>query len=126
MVADRSDRRSIFMLTRGLAMAQAAVLTVLTLTNHVEINTVILLALALGIVDSRGGPRRGNHFTVEMVGREDLKQAIAFNAMCSISHGRSAPPLAASSLLAIGEGLCFLINNDLVRRRPRQLSQNET
>jgi len=106
MVADRSDRRSIFMLTRGLAMAQAAILTVLTLTNHVEINTVILLALALGIVTAVEVPTRQS-FTVEMVGREDLKQAIAFNAML-FNLARTIGPAIGGVI--VGEGLCFLLN----------------
>src|ERR1700681_4713287 len=50
MIADRNDRRSVFMVTRTLCMLQAAILTVLTLTNHIEINTIIVLALALGII----------------------------------------------------------------------------
>src|SRR5262245_44041464 len=79
MIADRSDRRTVFMTTRTLALLQAAILTVMTLTNHIEINSIIVLALALGIITAVEVPARQS-FTVDMVGREDLRQAIAFNA----------------------------------------------
>jgi MFS family permease len=109
MVADRSDRRSVFMLTRGLALAQAGILTVLTLTDHVEINTVIVLALALGIVTAIEVPTRQS-FTVEMVGRDDLKQAIAFNAMMFNLARTIGPAIGGVIVAVIGEGLCFLLN----------------
>jgi MFS family permease len=80
MIADRHDRRSVFIVTRTLCMLQAAILTVLTLTGHIEINTIIVLALALGVITAVEVPARQS-FTVDMVGREDLRQAIAFNAM---------------------------------------------
>src|SRR5690348_4993775 len=39
MIADRNDRRAVFIVTRSLCMAQAALLTVLTFTNAIEINS---------------------------------------------------------------------------------------
>src|SRR5262249_40322297 len=69
--ANRNVRRTVFAVPRTLSMAQAAILTLLTLTNHIEINTVIGLALALGIITAIEVPARQS-FTVEMVGREDL------------------------------------------------------
>src|ERR1700680_4366466 len=67
MIADRHDRRSVFIVTRALCMAQAAVLTVLTLTGHIEINTIMALALLLGIITAVETPTRQS-FTVDMVG----------------------------------------------------------
>src|SRR5215510_979269 len=79
-IADRNDRRTVFAITRTAYLIQAIIITVLTLTGYIEINIVIALALALGIVTAIEVPTRQS-FTVEMVGREDLRQAIAFNAM---------------------------------------------
>jgi MFS family permease len=108
-IADRNDRRTVFAVTRSLSMAQAAILTVLTLTNHIEINTVIALALMLGIITAVEVPARQS-FTVEMVGREDLRQAIAFNAMMFNFARTLGPAIGGVIVAAIGEGLCFLLN----------------
>jgi MFS family permease len=109
MIADRNDRRTVFMVTRSLSMLQAAILTVLTLTNHVEINAIIVLALALGIITAIEVPTRQS-FTVDMVGREDLRQAIAFNAMMFNLARTVGPAIGGVIVAAIGEGLCFLLN----------------
>jgi MFS family permease len=96
-IADRLDRRWVFVTTQSLCMVQAAILTVLTLTH------------AVGIVTAIETPTRQS-FTIEMVGREDLRQAIAFNAMM-INLARTLGPAVGGILVAaIGEGLCFLLN----------------
>ena len=109
MIADRSDRRQVFMITRALALVQAAILSVMTLTNNIEINTIIVLALALGIITAVEVPARQS-FTVDMVGREDLRQAIAFNAMMFNFTRTVGPALGGIIVATIGESLCFLLN----------------
>jgi MFS family permease len=108
-IADRNDRRTVFAVTRTLYLIQAVIITVLTMTDHIEINTVIVLALALGIVTAVEVPTRQS-FTVEMVGREDLRQAIAFNAMLFNFARTVGPAIGGVIVAAIGEGLCFLLN----------------
>jgi MFS family permease len=109
MIADRHDRRSVFMVTRALGMLQAAILTLLTLTNNIEINTIIVLALVLGVITAVETPVRQS-FTVDMVGREDLRQAIAFNAMMFNLARTIGPAIGGVIVAALGEGLCFLLN----------------
>lgn len=109
MIADRHDRRSVFIVTRALCMAQAAILTVLTLMNTIEINTILGLALVLGVITAVETPVRQS-FTVEMVGRDDLRQAIAFNAMMFNLARTVGPAIGGLIVAAIGEGLCFLLN----------------
>src|SRR3954463_3383483 len=72
-IADRYDRRSVFIVTRALCMVQAVILTLLTVSNWIGIDTIILLALVLGIITAVETPVRQS-FTVDMVGREDLRQ----------------------------------------------------
>src|SRR5262245_55747761 len=135
MIADRSDRRRVFMTTRMLALVQAAILTVMTLTNHIDIATIVVLALALGIITAVEIPARQS-FTVDMVGREDLRQAIAFNAMMFNFTRTVGPAIGGVIVAAIGEGLCFLVNTlssgavvlslflmRLERREPRPASR---
>jgi MFS family permease len=109
MIADRHDRRTVFMVTRTLCMVQAAILTVLTLTDNIEINTIMMLALLLGIITAIETPTRQS-FTVDMVGREDLRQAIAFNAMMFNLARTVGPAIGGVVVAVLGEGLCFLLN----------------
>jgi MFS family permease len=109
MIADRADRRLVFMITRALAMVQALILTVLTLTGNIGVELIVVLALALGIVTAIEVPTRQS-FTVQMVGREDLPQAIAFNAMMFNFTRTVGPAIGGLIVAAIGEGLCFLVN----------------
>jgi MFS family permease len=109
MIADRQDRRQVFIITRSLAMVQAAALTLLTLTGHIGINSIIFLALVLGIITAIETPTRQS-FTVELVGREDLRQAIAMNAMMFNIARTIGPAIGGLIVAALGEGLCFLLN----------------
>jgi len=109
MIADRADRRKVFMITRSLSMVQAAILTVMMLSGYINVPIIIVLALVLGIITAIEVPTRQS-FTVDMVGREDLRQAIAFNAMM-FNFTRTVGPAVGGVIVAtIGEGLCFLLN----------------
>ncbi len=108
-IADRSDRRTVFIATQSLSMLFAAVLTVVTLTGAVTVGMVMALALATGIVTAMENPTRQS-FTIEMVGRDDLKQAIAFNAMMFNVARTAGPALGGILVAAVGEGYCFLLN----------------
>ncbi|MSP94848.1 MAG: MFS transporter [Alphaproteobacteria bacterium] len=109
MIADRADRRLVFMATRAASLVQALILTVLTLTGNINVEIIIVLALALGIVTAIEVPTR-QAFTVQMVGREDLPQAIAFNAMMFNFTRTLGPAIGGLIVAGIGEGLCFLVN----------------
>jgi len=109
MVADRVDRRRMLLVTQSLAMIQAAILAALTLTGVVQVWQVIVLAFGLGLVNSFDIPTRQS-MTLDMVGRGDLRHAIALNSMM-FNFARVIGPSIAGALIAIvGEGVCFSIN----------------
>jgi MFS family permease len=109
MIADRVDRRSMLIVTQSLAMTQAAILATLTLTGIVKVEEVILLAFCIGLVNAFDIPTR-QAFTVDMVGRDDLRNAISLNSMM-FNLARIIGPTAAGLLVAVaGEGVCFAIN----------------
>ena len=109
MIADRVDRRSMLIVTQSLAMTQAAILATLTLTGIVKVEEVILLAFCMGLVNAFDIPTR-QAFTVDMVGRDDLRNAISLNSMM-FNLARIIGPTAAGLLVAVaGEGVCFAIN----------------
>ncbi len=109
VVIDRVDRRRMLIGTQTLLMLSAFILAALTLTGRVRVEYVILLAAFNGTVGSFDMPGRQS-FVVEMVGYEDLANAIALNSMM-FNGARMLGPAAAGLLIAyLGTGTCFLLN----------------
>ncbi|PDW04657.1 MFS transporter [Candidatus Viridilinea mediisalina] len=108
-LADRMSKQRLLLITQFVAMLLAATLAVLTLTGVVQVWHVLLLATLLGIVNAFDGPAR-QAFTVEMVGREDLLNAIALNS--SIFNGARlvGPAIAGIVVAFVGEGSAFALN----------------
>src|SRR5919201_6531958 len=78
--ADRWPKRRVLLRTRSAAMAQALLLWALIATGTVQLWHVYVLALLLGLMDCVGKPA-GQAFVVELVGREDLPNAVALNSL---------------------------------------------
>ena len=93
VVCDRVNRRKLILVMRMLAMLQAALLAVLTLTGRIEVWHVFYLALALGVFGVFEMTARQS-FLVEMVGKEDLMNAIALNSSV-YNSGRIIGPAIA-------------------------------
>lgn len=109
MVADRWNRRQIVIATQTLSMLLALVLAYLTLTKRVTVGEVMLLAALMGIVNAFDIPTR-QAFIVEMVGREDLMNAIALNSSMFNGARIIGPAIAGVLVAGIGEGWCFFSN----------------
>ncbi|MHB8215809.1 MAG: MFS transporter [Candidatus Sulfotelmatobacter sp.] len=109
ITADRVNRRHIVIATQVAAMLLALVLAGLTLFHKIQVWHVFVLASLLGIVNAFDIPGRQS-FLVDMVGKEDLMNAIALNS--SMFNGaRVIGPAVAGILVArIGEGWCFFAN----------------
>jgi MFS family permease len=109
IAADRFNRRQIVIATQTASMALAFILAALTLFHKVQVWHVFVLASLLGIVNAFDIPGRQS-FLVDMVGKEDLMNAIALNS--SMFNGaRVIGPAVAGILVAkIGEGWCFFAN----------------
>ncbi|MEW6209170.1 MAG: MFS transporter [Acidobacteriota bacterium] len=109
VLADRHRRQMIIILTQAASMFQALLLAWLTLTDSVTVAWVVALALVLGIITAFDMPARQS-FMIEMVGKEDLMNAIALNSSM-INGARIIGPATAGLVVAsLGEGLCFLLN----------------
>jgi MFS family permease len=107
--ADRHSRHRIVIATQTLMMVQALAMAALTLTGKVQVWQVFLLAFFLGLCNSFDMPARQS-FIVEMVGREDLMNAIALNSSMFNAARTIGPAIAGILVAALGEGLCFLLN----------------
>lgn len=109
VVGDRLDRRRVLIVAQSLMMAQAFILAALTYAGVVQFWHVIVMAALLGIVSAVEMPTR-QAFLVEMVGREDLMNAIALNSSI-FNAARIVGPAAAGLVIAgIGEAPAFLLN----------------
>jgi MFS family permease len=108
-VADRFSKRKVLMLTQASMAAVGAVLGLLDITGVVQVWHVFLLALLLGIGAAVDAPARQS-FVIEMVGRDDLQNAVALNS-ASFNLGRViGPALAGFLIVFVGTGPVFLIN----------------
>ncbi|HWZ80855.1 MAG TPA: MFS transporter [Candidatus Sulfotelmatobacter sp.] len=109
ITADRSNRQRVVIATQVASMILALVLAALTLTHRVTVKEIFVLAALLGVVNAFDIPGR-QAFLVDMVGKEDLMNAIALNS--SMFNGaRVVGPAVAGVLVArLGEGWCFFAN----------------
>ncbi len=108
-VADRADRHRILVATQTASMILPFILAVLTLTHHVRVWHVFVLAACLGVINAFDIPAR-QAFVMDMVGREDLVNAIALNSSMVNGARVVGPSIAGLLVAAVGEGWCFLLN----------------
>jgi MFS family permease len=108
-VADRHDRRRILVLTQIASMILAGALAALTLSGTVLVWEIFGLAALMGVVNAFDIPTR-QAFVVEMVGREDLANAIALNSSMFNAARLLGPAVAGVLVAVVGEGWCFLSN----------------
>jgi MFS family permease len=109
IVADRKNRHRIIIVTQTIAMLLAFALSALTLTGVIEVWHVFVFAAMLGVINSFDIPAR-QAFIVDMVGKEDLINAIALNSSMFNGARIIGPAIAGVVVAAIGEGWCFFAN----------------
>jgi len=108
-VADRWNRHRIVIFTQAASMALALTLAWLTLSGRIRIWQLFVLASLMGIVNAFDIPARQS-FLVEMVGREDMMNAIALNSSMFNGARMVGPAIAGVLVAKIGEGWCFFLN----------------
>ena len=134
VLADRYDKRKLLFITNTAMGVLALVLGTLVLTDVAAVWHVYVLAAGLGVIAALDTPTR-QAFVVEMVGRDDLPNAVGLNS-ASFNGGRILGPAAAGLLIeAFGgdTGWVFLINAltylapviALHRMRVEELQQSE-
>lgn len=109
VIVDRVPKRSLLILTQASAMLLAFILALLAFTHAVQEWHIILLAAGLGIVNAFDAPAR-QAFVVEMVGKDDLPNAIALTSMMFNSARVIGPAVAGILLAILGAAWCFTIN----------------
>ncbi len=107
--ADRHNRHRVIIGTQTASMILAFILAALTLTDAVRVWHIFVLAAGLGVVNAFDIPAR-QAFLMDMVGREDLMNAIALNSSMFNSARVIGPAVAGVLVAQIGEGWCFFAN----------------
>jgi MFS family permease len=109
VLADRFPKRRVLLFTQSFAMVQAVVLWILVASGHIQVWEVLVLALLLGFTNSFDMPTR-QAFVVEMVGREDLPNAIALNSSIFNMARVIGPGLGGLIIAFVGIAPLFFLN----------------
>jgi len=109
LIVDRTSKRGLLFATQGAAAFLAIVLGLLTLTGHVRLWQILVMAVLLGFVNLFDNPAR-QAFVQEMVGRSLLLNAVSLNSVL-VNLGRVIGPATAGAVIALlGIPACFFIN----------------
>jgi MFS family permease len=109
VIADRVPKRNFILATQALAMSQALVLAALVWSGRVELWHVYALALVLGLANAFEQPTR-QAFVVEMVGRDDLMNAVALNSGMFNGARLIGPGFGGLIIAAFGLKWAFVLN----------------
>jgi MFS family permease len=109
VVADRFDRRTILLITQFSAGVLAVALWLLVLTDAAQVWSVYAIAFGLGLVTVVDHPAH-NAFVEEMVGREQMPNAVALNSAVMNSARITGPAIAALVIAQAGVAWVFFVN----------------
>jgi MFS family permease len=109
ITADRRNRQHLVIATQTASMILAGILAWLTISGRVQVWHIFVLAALLGVVNAFDIPGRQS-FLVDMVGKEDLMNAIALNSSMFNGARVIGPAIAGILVARIGEGWCFAAN----------------
>ncbi len=107
--ADRWPKRRVLLVTQAAAMIQALLLWTLIATGTIQLWHLYVLAMLLGLTNSLDHPTR-QAFVIELVGREDLPNAVALNSSLSQMTRIVGPATAGIIIAASGVTILFLLN----------------
>ncbi|HVF51981.1 MAG TPA: MFS transporter [Actinomycetota bacterium] len=109
VLADRFDKRKVLIWTNISSALLSLVLGILTVTDVVTLWMVIVIALLLGVATALDNPARQT-FTLEMVGRERLTNAVSLNTATFTTARVIGPAVAGLLITTVGIGEGFLVN----------------
>ncbi len=109
LTADRVDKRRLLFLTQSSGGLLALVLGLLVVSHHVQLWEVYVLATMLGVVNLFDNPARQT-FMMEMVGRDDLPNAVSLNSVVMNASRVVGPAIGGLIITLFGLGICFFVN----------------
>src|SRR6184192_3743755 len=110
IVADRYRKRDVLLATQSAFMIPSFALFALSASGNAQYWEVLIAAAATGTVNLFDVPAR-QAFVIEMVGKQDLMNAIALNS--SVFNGAAVvgPSVAGVLIGLVGVPICFLANS---------------
>jgi MFS family permease len=109
LVADRVNKRHLLYFTQASGGLLALALGVLVVSHQVQLWQVYLLASLLGVVNVFDNPARQT-FVIEMVGRDDLPNAVSLNTVVMNASRVVGPAIGGVIITLFGLGICFFVN----------------
>jgi MFS family permease len=106
---DYFSKRKIIIGTQAAMLALAFTLAVLDWAGAVQYWHIVILATLLGVANTVDMPAR-QAYIIEMVGKEDLMNAIALNSSVFNAARAIGPAVAGMVIAASGTAVCFLVN----------------
>ncbi|AZP23379.1 MFS transporter [Streptomyces aquilus] len=109
VLVDRLPKRPTLLVTQSAMALTGLALAFLTLTGHVEVWHVYLAAFAVGLATVVDNPARQT-FVSEMVGPDQLQNAVSLNSANFQSARLIGPAVAGLMITGVGTGWAFLAN----------------
>lgn len=109
VIVDRINTKKILVFTQSGMMVLAFILGILTITNHITLITVVVLAILLGAVNAVDAPAR-LAIVAEIVDKEHYGSAFALSSALSNSARVIGPALAGIVIALVGTGGTFIVN----------------
>lgn len=109
VAADRMDKRRIILAAQIAAGILALVLAVLVDSGQITYALVLTIAFLLGITQAFEVPTR-QAFFVDLVGKQDLPNAIALNSTAFNATRVVGPAIAGFLIASVGIAACFYAN----------------
>lgn len=109
-VADRLNRRKMMMVTQSSMMVLALILGVLTSFRVIRIGEILAISFLAGLASALNSPAY-QAMVPDLVGREDLVNAIALNSAQFNMSRAIGPTLAGLALATVGTAGCFYLNS---------------
>lgn len=132
VLVDRLPKRPTLLATQSAMGLTGLALAFLTLSGHVQVWHVYVAAFAVGLATVIDNPARQS-FVSEMVGPDQLQNAVSLNSANFQSARLVGPAVAGLLITSVGTGWAFLLNGlsfiaplaGLLLMRSRELNQVE-
>ncbi|MDK9701347.1 MAG: MFS transporter, partial [bacterium] len=110
VLVDRAGKRKLLLITQAGLAVSAAVMAFITLAGFVQLWHIVLIATLSGLFAAVDAPARLS-FIQDLVGKEDLGNAVALNSSTFNGARLVGPAIAGLLVPIVGEGGCFLLNS---------------
>ncbi|EHJ01312.1 major facilitator superfamily MFS_1 [Clostridium sp. DL-VIII] len=109
VIIDKFSKKKILIFTQSASLVITLILAILVWTGKVQYWHILIMATALGIVNTVDMPSRQS-VIIELVGKEDLMNAIALNSMVFNLARIIGPAVAGMVMGYAGIAACFFVN----------------